>query len=134
MERLIVRPRFAGMVERGKRYVVVDDVCVMGSTLAELADHIQHSGGEVVGSVLLVNASRLGSLAPALRRVSEIERRFGDAVREIFDIDPAGLTASEAGYLLNFRDADALRARATGAVRQRNERLRAKGIRQDVGF
>jgi hypothetical protein len=60
--------------------------------------------------------------------VRQIERRFGDAVREIFGIDPASLTTDEATYIFNFRDADAIRARFAAALRERVERLRAKGI------
>ena len=131
MERLSFRPRFVGPVEPAGRYVIVDDTSVMGSTLAELADCIQKSGGEVIGAVLLVNASRSGSLVPENRRPREIEARFGDAVREIFEIDPAALTADEAAYILNFRDADALRNRAASAIRDRDARLRAKGLLGD---
>jgi hypothetical protein len=40
MERLATRALFAGPVERGARYVVVDDAIVMSSTIAELAHRI----------------------------------------------------------------------------------------------
>jgi hypothetical protein len=129
MERLATRALFAGPVERGARYVIVDDAIVMGSTIAELAHHIQCNGGAVVGAVALVNAGRSGVLVPAGGRINAIRKRFGDAVREIFDIDPGSLTADEAEYVLNFRDSDALRARCASARRQRDERLRTKGIR-----
>jgi hypothetical protein len=133
MERLATRAVFEGPVEAGGRYVAVDDASVMGSTLADLANHIQDNGGAVVGTVLLVNASRSGTLAPESRKVREIERRFGDVIRDTFDIEPAGLTADEASYVLNFRDADALRDRAAASDRQRTERLRAKGLHEGRG-
>lgn len=60
MERLISRPEFDGPVTAGTRYVVVDDVTTSGSTLAELADHIHRGGGEVVGAVVIADASRTG--------------------------------------------------------------------------
>jgi orotate phosphoribosyltransferase-like protein len=51
MERLLARAEFAGDIEHGRRYVQVDDVTTMGSTLADLASHIRSHGGEVAGSV-----------------------------------------------------------------------------------
>ncbi len=128
MERIANRARFVGDVVPGSRYVLVDDVTVMGSTLADLADHIQRGGGQVSGVVTLVNASRgevLSASAPAVR---DIEKRFGNAVEDLFGIAPASLTAPEAAYLRNFRDADALRARAAAAGVERSNRLRAKGV------
>ncbi len=67
-------------------------------------------------------------LAASRDRIRLIEKRFGDATRELFGIDPAALATSEAGYLGNFRDADALRARAARAEEQRTRRLAAKGL------
>jgi len=128
MERIISRPKFGGKAERGGRYVIVDDVSVMGATLAELAHHIRTNGGEVVGSVLLVNASRSGSFTSERARVRAVERRFGDAIRQELGVEPAALTGPEADYLLNFRDADALRSRIAAAKSARNDRLRAKGV------
>lgn len=129
MERLISRPRFDGDVVPGGRYVLVDDVTTMGGTLAELANHIQMNGGRVVGVITLVNASRSGHFAAKRHRTGEIERRYGDAVRELFGIDPAGLTADEAHYILNHRDADALRTGAAKGARAFGARVREKGVR-----
>jgi orotate phosphoribosyltransferase len=58
MERIANRAVFDGEVTPGGRYVLVDDVTVMGSTLADLANHIQRNGGDVIGAVVLVNAAR----------------------------------------------------------------------------
>lgn len=132
MERLLSRPVFDGPVQARGRYVIVDDITVMGATLAELAGYIRSKGGDVVGTVTLVNAARDGVLTPRPGQIREIERRFGDAVKELFDIEPAALTGLEATYLLNFRNADALRARAASAGRQRVERLASKGIGRDA--
>lgn len=129
MERLIARPAFDGDVVQGGRYVLVDDVSVMGGTLAELAHYIQDNGGEVVGIVTLVNASRGGVYSPTPRQVRQIEERYGDTVREGFGIDPSALTADEATYILNFRDADQLRTSVAKAKGEREQRLLSKGIR-----
>jgi hypothetical protein len=128
MERMMARPLFDGPVEPGGRYVLVDDVTTMGGTLAEMANHIIDGGGQVVGVVTLANASRTPTLGASAQRVREIERRYGDAVREVFGTEPAALTAAEAQYVLGFRDADSLRARAAKARQERDERLRARGV------
>ena len=133
MERLANRARFAGDVVKGGKYVLVDDVSVMGSTIAEMADHIERNGGEVAGVVTLANASRTKLLRPTAATVRKIEGRFGNVIRELFGIDPAALTADEAQYILNFRNADALRDRVTAAQGERGRRLGAKGIRADEG-
>lgn len=110
MPRLIRRALFKGPVVEGGRYVLVDDVNVMGSTLAELANHIRSNGGEVVGVTTLADQSRTGVYAPRPEHVRLLEARHGTAIRDELGIEPSALTASEAGYLANFRDSDAFRA------------------------
>jgi hypothetical protein len=131
MERIIARPVFKGEVTPGARYVLVDDVSTMGSTLAELADHVLEGGGQVVGTVLLTDASRGAKITPDPARVQFLKERFGDVIRTELHVDPASLTAAEAGYLGNFRDADSLRNRVAAARRDRGARLRAQGLQPD---
>ena len=49
----------------------------------------------------------------------EIDRRYGDEVRQRFGIEPAALTANEARYLIGFKTADQLRTRAVKAAQGR---------------
>lgn len=77
MERLLARATFDGPVETGASYVIVDDVTVMGSTLADMAAHIQANGGIVVGVITLANASRVPHISANKAQMREIERRFG---------------------------------------------------------
>ncbi|GAB3359163.1 MULTISPECIES: glucosaminidase domain-containing protein [Giesbergeria] len=84
MERLLARAEFSGYVEPGRRYVLVDDVTTMGSTLADLAAYIQSSGGDVAGSVVLVNAMRGGKIQADRKTVNQLEARHGEVVRELF--------------------------------------------------
>ncbi len=129
MERLAHRAAFGGLVEPGKRYVLVDDVTVMGSTLADLANFIRANGGEVAGSVVLVNQSRSGVLAATASHVRDIKKRFGHGtIENLIGIAPAGLTGPETEYIRNFRNADALRVRLAAAGNERGERLRLKGV------
>jgi orotate phosphoribosyltransferase len=128
MERIIAPSEFAGAVEAGAQYVLVDDVSTMGGTLADLSSYIQTNGGQVVGSVLLVNAARSGKILPSIKTLRLLERRFGDEIRTTFGIEPAALTREEAEYLIGFRSVDELRNRAAAAKQARIERLRSKGI------
>lgn len=128
MERIISRPTFDGPVEKGKRYVLVDDVTVLGGSLAELANHIRSAGGEVAGMVTLVNASRSGTFTAKPLFTKLIENRFGQDLRSL-GIEPAALTADEAQYLVGFRDADQFRAARAKAESGRIDRLQSKGVR-----
>jgi len=129
LERMAVRPVFDGDVVAGKFYVLVDDVTTMGGTFSERADHIRAGGGEVAGIVSIVNAARTGdNLSPAPHTIKLIDGRFGHAIEELFNVKPAALTRAEASYILNFKDADALRTSSTTAIADRGRRLAAKGI------
>ena len=69
---------------------------------------------------------------PPAALTRQLERRYGDEFRSQFHFDPAALTAEAAQYLIGFRTADEPRNRAATAKRQRNERLRAKGVLEEV--
>ena len=129
MERLNNRAAFDGQVVAGASYVLVDDVMTMGGTLAELAHHIKSNGGAVAGIMVLANASRTGRLVPDRKLTAELESRYGEAIREIFRIDPGAITADEARYLIGFRTVDEIRNRSAKARQETNLRLRAKGLR-----
>jgi hypothetical protein len=136
MERLVSKPQFYGDVAPGGRYVLTDDVTTMGGTLAEMSNYIQSKGGKVVGFVTLVNAGRSAKMLPGKYVINELERRYGDEIRNRFGIEPSALTDNEARYLIGFKNADELRARAARAVEATAEsqlRVFAKGIsgRQD---
>jgi hypothetical protein len=126
MARLAHRAIFRGPVTPGARYVLVDNVSVLGSTLADLADHIQRGGGEVAGAIVFVNAGRTSTLTPTKASVHDIKRRFGNAIEDLFGIAPEGLTAGEAGYLRNFGDAQSLRDRANASQVKRAAQRRAR--------
>jgi hypothetical protein len=131
LDRMIARPHFDGPVKKGGKYVLVDDVSVMGGSLAELANHIREGGGDVKGVVTLANASRTGKYAIQPHVAKLVEGRFGDEVRKHFGADPSALTASEGAHLSNFKDADALRNSIAKARAARDARLRAKGLREE---
>ncbi|WP_427311534.1 phosphoribosyltransferase [Cupriavidus sp. H39] len=128
MERMISRAEFTGYVEPGGHYVLVDDVTTMGGTLAELANYIQAHRAEVVGAIVLVNASRSGRLVAPSKTILELERRYGNEIRKIFGIATDALTADEARYLIGFRSTDEIRGRLAKAREETAHRLGSKGI------
>lgn len=73
------------------------------------------------------------ALVPLQKHVRLIEERFQDECLQIFGIAPGALTANEAGYLVDFRSADALRNRLSKARQEIDRRLRSKGISRSGG-
>lgn len=130
MERLVSRANFSGKVEPGRKYVLVDDVTTIGSTLSDLASYIQENGGEVVGSVLLANATRSGKMVANDKTLKRLEDQYGNEIRELFGIEPSALTQEESQYLLGFRTADELRSSAVKAQGSRLSRIHARQVPQ----
>lgn len=129
MERLLLRPSFEGTVERGGNYVLVDDVTSMGGTLAELANYLRLNGGNVLGSIVLVNAGRDKSFKPVKKHIKLLEERFNEQIEQQFGIKTSALTANEASYLIGFRTFDEIRNRCLKAEKEIHLRLLSKGIR-----
>ena len=128
MERLNLRATFDGPVQRGRPFILVDDVTTMGGTLADLADHIQRHGGIAAGLLVVANAARSGRITPGPLVTIQLERRFGDVIRALLQIEPTALTREESRYLIGFRTADELRNRRLKARQATVDRLRAKGV------
>lgn len=128
MERLLLRPSFEGAVERGRNYVLVDDVTSMGGTLAELANYIRLNNGNVLGSIVLVNAGRDKKFKPVKKHIKLLEERFNEQIEQQFGIKTSALTANEANYLVGFRTFDEIRNRCLKAEKEIHLRLLSKGI------
>lgn len=128
MERLMLRPSFEGTVEKGENYVLVDDVTNMGCTLAELANFILMNGGQVLGSIVLVNAGRSVDFTPKKQHIRLLQERFGHEIRHIFGIHTTALTANEASYLVGFKTLDEIRNRRAKAEKETHLRLLSKSI------
>ena len=72
-------------------------------------------------------------LTPRRQDVQRIEGRFGDVIRNEFQIDPAALTTGEAAYLSNFRDADQLRASIAKGRREADDAADGRGAEEGYG-
>ena len=120
--RLVSPPLFSGPVRPGVDYLIVDDTCTAGGTLANLKGFIEANGGRVVAAsvVALAQPSRrcdIGLDAVTLRR---LERRHPGLSRywnEAFGYGTDCLTEGEAGHLLRASSVDWIRDRLAAARR-----------------
>ena len=130
MERLILRPSFEGQVQPGSQYFLVDDVTSMGGTLAELNNFIRIHGGEVAGTLVLVNAGRTKDFIASKKTLRLLEERHHDDIKQLFGIHTPAITANEANYLIGFRTLDEIRNRCIKAKEETNKRLLSKGYQR----
>ena len=130
MERLISRVSFAGAIIPGNRYLLVDDVTTMFSTLADCASYVSAHGGIVTGVALIANCSRSGLIHASKKDLSLLEERnYGKEIKELFQIGSCdSLTFDEARYLVGFKNADELRNRAIKAQNETERRIASKSL------
>lgn len=69
---------------------------------------------------------RSGSIAADAKIIRRLEADHGQAIRELFGIEPSALTRDETQYLIGFRTTDELRARAASAGAARSSRILSK--------
>ncbi len=112
--RLVFQPTFAGVVEPGHLYVLVDDHVGLGSTLANLRGHIESNGGSVVSSTTLTASRDSQRLALRPSTLHALREQHGEPLEtywsEQFGFGVDRLTEAEAGYLLRTPSLDAIRA------------------------
>ena len=118
--RLVQQPEFYGEIEPGRRYILADDVCTMGGTLASLRGFIYSKGGEVTCTTAL--ASKNGSHVPislAEDTLARLTDAHGGELAAICQMElgyeVACLTEAEGQFLLRCPSIDALRAGIDGA-------------------
>ncbi len=106
IERFLRVPRFAGPVEPGRKYVLIDDHATQGSTLGALRQYIRYHGGQVVGYATL-SASAGGTMPEIGKemleqlRANDSDGRLEKAVSETYGY-PNGfedLTHGQARFL-----------------------------------
>jgi len=113
-------PLFAGYVQAGAEYLIVDDTCTAGGTLTNLKGFVESNGGSVIGmSVLaLVQPSRrceIGLDTVTFKRLKLRHPILDRYWREVFGYGTDCLTEGEAGHLLRAPSADWIRDRLTEA-------------------
>jgi len=112
--RLVFQPTFAGKVEPGADYVLVDDHVGLGSTLANLRGYLEAEGGRVIAATTMSASRQSEVLALRPDTLQSLREKHGqpleDIVREQLTFELDRLTEAEAGYLLRSASVDAIRA------------------------
>ena len=113
--RLARQAEFAGVIQPGCEYVLVDDFVGMGGTLANLKGYIESRGGKVLAAVSLTGKPHSAKLALSPERLNELRVKHGTELENwwigrfahAFD----ALTESEARYLTRTEAIDTIRNR-----------------------
>lgn len=117
--RLTFQPTFAGAVQPGRLYLLVDDHVGLGGTLANLRGHVESEGGRVVLTTTLSASRRSEILALRPETLQALREKHGEPLerswRERFGFGLDALTEAEAGYLLRTPSVDAIRDRMAEA-------------------
>ena len=109
---------FAGAVEPGRGYWLVDDFIGQGGTLANLRGYLLAKGGAFAGTTVLTGKPYSAILGLSVETLAQLRRKHGKLEqwwRERFGFGLESLTDSEARYLLRAEDADTIRARLADA-------------------
>jgi hypothetical protein len=118
-QRLANQACFAGEVEPGRRYFIVDDFVGQGGTLANLIGFIASQGGRVLGATVLTGKPYSAKLAPDESSIQALRLKHGPEFaqwwQETFGFGFDCLTRSEARYLDNSPDAQTIRDRIAAA-------------------
>ena len=127
LDRIFTPVDFEGHVEKGKKYLIVDDTITQGGTFAGLENHITENGGEVIGSVALSGKQYSGTINLDQQTLKELREKYGDIERRFIDATGygfEGLTQSEARYILGFKPPERFRERV---AREADSRLDGVG-------
>lgn len=120
--RMVSQPRFDGYVEKGENYLIVDDTCTAGGTLANLKGFIELNGGTVIVTSVLarrnINEKSYISLAPGMIQRLKYKHGALDAFwAEEFGYGLECLTQGEAGHLFTAPSVETIRNRLAEARR-----------------
>jgi hypothetical protein len=132
-QRLVTPPEFAGPVEPGTNYILVDDHVGLGGTLANLRGHVELGGGHVIGMTTLTESrdGRMISLRPGTLRM--LWDKHGEALNQLWQ-DQFGygldcLTEVEAQNLCRQPSVDAIE----NFLAQAAVEARGRGLEPAIG-
>jgi hypothetical protein len=114
VDHLAMQAVFAGGVQAGRAYILVDDQIGQGGTLANLRGHIVRGGGQVLGATVLTGNAAAAALVPSAGALGELEAKHGSIAQwweQYFGFGFDCLTAAEAGFLSGWSDSGAIRER-----------------------
>ncbi len=92
VERFVRQAEFAGPVQAGRNYLIVDDHFTVGGTLRNLMDHIEAHGGKVVCASTLIRGGPNSQFRPTQKDIARARQAIGynnyDALHQsIFGVD-----------------------------------------------
>ena len=113
--RLATPATFAGSIEQGKDYLLIDDHVGFGGTLANLRGYIETHGGHVIGMTTLTETPEARKIALRAATASMLQRKHGEELDQfwqaVFGYGVDCLTDIEAGYLHRVESVAAIRTR-----------------------
>lgn len=121
-ERLARQAAFEGKIRTGEAFLLVDDFVGQGGTLANLRGWIEKQGRNVIGAITLTGKPYSAKLTPSEAQINELKSKHGSSLERWWE-DRFGhsfncLTQSEARYLANSPNVDAIRNKIIAAVRK----------------
>jgi hypothetical protein len=138
--RLAFRPVFAGPVQEGMDYILVDDVFSNGGSFSELRSYIEDYGGNVVSVFSFATGGHGNKIGLTSETMLELERKYGVESLKSF-LQEVGLyggnynalTEPEAYALLRATSLDEARDRILDARQAGNARVFPENGSQDSG-
>jgi hypothetical protein len=118
--RILHEPAFYGTVRAGRRYVLADDVCTMGGTLASLRGFIEARGGAVIGMTVLASYDgRHTEISLAPTTLGRLNAHLGGRLASLYEEEVGHgiecVTEQEGQFLLRCQTVNELRAGFDGA-------------------
>lgn len=118
--RIAHQPEFYGDVEHGRRYVIADDVCTMGGTIASLRGFIESKGGNVICATTLAGrAGGIMEIAISSQTLYGLQTRddgrFAEVVMQELGYGLECLTEPEGRFLLRCASPERFREGVHGA-------------------
>ncbi len=148
LDRLLLQPEFTGKVERGRKYIIVDDVLTMGGSIAGLASYIESNGGKVICTTVLANQSQVAATAKERLKPKElellvkpqvvhsIEKKFGWRFENVFEkavgFPLRALTSREGSFVQSVFESSSQFTKAVACARESIESgATFKGLQRD---
>jgi adenine/guanine phosphoribosyltransferase-like PRPP-binding protein len=118
--RLVTPAMFAGSIEKGKDYLLIDDHVGFGGTLANLRGYIEAHGGHVIGMTTLTETPGARKIALRPTTAFMLQKKHGEELnhfwRTVFGYTTDCLTDIEAGYLHRVESVAAVKTRMAQAA------------------
>ena len=138
LHRLTNRPKFDGEVQRGAKYILIDDVVSRGGTFSELRYYIESNGGIVVGMVSIGASIYSAKISLSEETKLDLQKHFGVKLENgEYDMTPLinilkelDLYDGKTKYLTNSEAKAILNPETVNAARNRRAEARQKGSTQ----